>query len=108
MTLAAGVVHRFRFINMTMLEPHAIVSLVSRAGIALWTPLAVDGADLPRSLRRAQPAVQSITIGQTRDFLFQPPAPGDYRMLFYSSPGHLRTTLLLHVGAATVSENTPR
>ncbi|HYK52589.1 MAG TPA: hypothetical protein VEV38_03580 [Candidatus Eremiobacteraceae bacterium] len=41
-----------------------------------WTPLAIDGADLPRGLQQPAIAVQRLTIGQTLDYAFTPSAPG--------------------------------
>jgi manganese oxidase len=100
MTIASGVVHRFRFINMTMLDPDAVISLVSSNRPAEWTPLAVDGADLPLPQRTDEPAVQQITIGQTRDFLFRPPGPGEYELMFWGiAGGPLRMTIPVHAVA---------
>ena len=105
MTVAAGVVQRFRFINMTMLYSGATISLVSAKGPALWKPLAVDGADLPAALRLSETAVQTITIGQTRDFLFEPRAPGEYKLMFWgSSHGRLRLTIPVHVIATSLGK----
>jgi hypothetical protein len=68
-------------------------------------PLAVDGADLPASLRTAEPAIATITIGQTRDFLFEPRAPGEYKLMFWgSSHGRLRMTIPVHVVATTLGK----
>lgn len=105
LTIAAGVAHRFRFINMTMLYSGAIVSLASSNHPAKWVPLAVDGADLPAALRIAQPALANVTIGQTRDFLFEPRAPGEYELMFWgSSRGPLRMTIPVHVVATTLGK----
>jgi FtsP/CotA-like multicopper oxidase with cupredoxin domain len=106
LTMAAGVAQRFRFINMTMLDSSAVVSVVSATKApATWRPLAVDGADLPAMLRIAQPAIATITIGQTRDFLFEPRAPGEYKLMFWgSSRGRLRMTIPVHVVATTVGK----
>jgi len=86
--------------------PGAVVSVVSSTRVpATWRPLAVDGADLPATLRIAQPAIATITIGQTRDFLFEPRAPGEYKLMFWgSSRGRLRMTIPVHVVATTVGK----
>jgi len=98
MTLPAGVAHRFRLINMTTFQTGLIVSLVSAAGPVSWTPIAVDGADLPGPQRRPETAVQAVTIGQTRDFTFFPSAPGEYRLLFQTYLGdQIRVTVPVHV-----------
>lgn len=86
MTLAAGVAHRFRLINLTALASGAVVSLVSAVGPATWKRLAVDGANLPAAQQISEPAVQTVTIGQTRDFIFKPQAPGEYQLLFWFDP----------------------
>lgn len=97
-TIAAGVRNRFRFINMTTFHPDLIVALASGKRTATWTPVARDGADLPASRQTARTAVQTITIGQTRDYLFTPPAPGEYELLFWGYAGDkLRATLPIHV-----------
>ena len=81
-TTAAGVPNRFRLINMTTFHPDLVVSLASAHGTATWTPIARDGADIPTSHRTPRTAVQTLTIGQTRDYIFTAPAPGEYRLLF--------------------------
>ncbi|HZV76158.1 MAG TPA: multicopper oxidase domain-containing protein [Candidatus Babeliales bacterium] len=104
LTVASGVPQRFRFINMTMFDFNAVVALASSSGPASWTPIAVDGADLPLPLRVEEPAVQHITIGQTRDFSFTAPAPGEYSLMFWSDAGgKLRMTIPIHVVPATAA-----
>ncbi|HKE36036.1 MAG TPA: hypothetical protein VKB39_01300, partial [Candidatus Baltobacteraceae bacterium] len=103
-TIVAGVSNRFRFINMTTFHQDMIVSLASDNGTAIWTPIARDGADIPSRRRTARTAVQTLTIGQTRDYLFTPRAPGEYRLLFWGYPGDtLRATLPVHVIAGVVA-----
>lgn len=98
MTIEAGIAHRFRLINMTTFGTGVIVSLVSGAGPAAWTPIALDGADLPAAQCRSKPAVQSLTVGQTRDFTFEPRAPGEYQLMFWGFPGDkVRVTIPVHV-----------
>jgi manganese oxidase len=104
-TVAAGVAQRFRFINVTMLDSEATISLASARGPALWKPLAVDGADLPAALRLREPAVGMVTIGQTRDFLFEPRVPGEYKLMFWAAPGgRLRMTIPIHVIATALGK----
>lgn len=104
-TIAAGVPNRFRLINMTTFHPDLIVSLASVNGTATWTPIARDGYDIPASHRTARTAVQTITIGQTRDYTFTAPAPGEYRLLFWGFAGdQLRATLPVHVVANAVAK----
>lgn len=83
----AGVPQRLRFINMSTFWTRAVVSL-SAGGKALpWTPGAVDGATLPRARRVAQPAVSTVTIGETRDFWFTPRS-GEMVLQFWADPNY--------------------
>ncbi len=80
MTLAAGVTHRFRFINI---GPAGLVrySLNRDTTVVAWQPRAKDGADLPPALRRAGPATLVINVGETYDFEFTPTTlPGSYEL----------------------------
>jgi FtsP/CotA-like multicopper oxidase with cupredoxin domain len=105
MTIVAGVPNRFRFINMTTFHPDMVVSLLSGGRTAGWTPVARDGADIPPTAQSVQTAIQTITIGQTRDYLFTAPAPGEYRLLFWGYSGDkLRAELPIHVIAAAVAK----
>ncbi|MGH8163760.1 MAG: hypothetical protein ACREP1_05435, partial [Rhodanobacteraceae bacterium] len=51
---------------------NAMLSLTAAGRPIWWHPMAVDGADLAAARRVAQPAVDTITIGQTRDYTFTP------------------------------------
>lgn len=75
LVISAGVTHRFRFINMTTIEPLAVISLAHVSTPVSWRPIAVDGADLPAQRRLPEPAVRTLTIGKTLDFEFTPTAP---------------------------------
>ena len=77
--LAAGVSHRFRFINI---GAAGIVrfTLSRDTSLVEWRRRAKDGADLPDRLRRMQPAAQLVGVGETYDFEFLPPAAGTYRL----------------------------
>lgn len=68
----AGVRQRLRFLNMTTFWTHAMLSLSSGGKTLAWTPVAVDGADLALARRTPEPAVDTVTIGQTRDYTFVP------------------------------------
>jgi hypothetical protein len=69
LTVRAGVQQRLRFINVTTFWTHAIVSLGSGNRTVQWQPLAVDGADIQEGRRTPQSAVETVTVGATRDFL---------------------------------------
>ena len=82
-TVHAGVLQRFRLLNVTTFWTNAIVSL-SRAGRTVqWSPLAVDGAYVSPKRRAPESAVETVTIGQTRDFTFMPTSPGDLQLQFW-------------------------
>jgi FtsP/CotA-like multicopper oxidase with cupredoxin domain len=103
-TIVAGVPNRFRLINMTTFHPDVVVSLASANATATWTPVARDGADIPAPCRTARTAVQTLTIGQTRDYLFTAARPGEYRLLFWGFAGDkLRATLPIHVVGSAIA-----
>ena len=86
--IAAGVAHRFRLINI---GAAGVVRYSLRADTALvqWRARAKDGADLPETLRLMLPATQLVSVGETYDFEFSPPAPGAYELsvVFAPPPG---------------------
>ena len=96
--LRAGVAHRFRFINI---GPAGSVRYSIHRGQDTvpqsWRLVAKDGADVPRSRQGRRPAMQMVAIGETWDFLFEPPAPGEY-LLYWQSFALVRgpRTLLRH------------
>lgn len=77
--LRAGQRYRLRFIGI-LPAPAPIVTLSSAGAAVDWLPLAKDGADLPASLRVAQPAKVRVFPGETYDFEFQPAKPGEIRL----------------------------
>jgi hypothetical protein len=82
-TCRAGVPQRFRFINMTTFWTQALISLSSGSRAVQWSPLQVDGAYVASGRRVPESAVQTITIGQTRDFTFTPRTPGELQLQFW-------------------------
>ena len=64
---------------LTLGGQNLIVSLVDETRVVRWIPLAKDGRDLPAPLQTEGPAVNAMTIGETRDFRFTPQHAG--RML---------------------------
>jgi len=78
-TLRASAPHRFRLINITANNGGFNVTLTSPANAVQWTPVAKDGADLSASQRQPRPANrQPLSVGETIDFEWRPPAPGVY------------------------------
>jgi FtsP/CotA-like multicopper oxidase with cupredoxin domain len=79
MTLKKGITYRFRVINITALGPDLTVSLLSNGTPVKWRAIANDGADLPAQLQTIKTANdQSVSIGQTMDFVFDPEKKGEY------------------------------
>lgn len=97
MQLKVGRMYRFRLINITALNPDIVVNFLSQGSPVMWRPMAKDGANLPVGQMKMIPAAaQAITIGETRDFQFQPNKAGNYifevRDVFEN---HLYVTLVL-------------
>jgi FtsP/CotA-like multicopper oxidase with cupredoxin domain len=79
MVLNRGINYRFRIINITAIGPDLTVSVLLNGAPVDWRPIAKDGADLPIDLKRIKPAFdQSVSIGQTMDFAFNPTRTGNY------------------------------
>ena len=71
----AGQRHRVRLINITP-DDILTVAVETAQGLSTWKPVTKDGAPLPRHLRAASPARQTIAAGETYDFeLDLSPAP---------------------------------
>jgi len=79
LTLAAGVPHRFRFVNIGVAGRFPF-SILRDSTLVTWRRLAKDGADLPPSQARTGPARQMIEVGETFDAEFTA-APGEYRLV---------------------------
>jgi FtsP/CotA-like multicopper oxidase with cupredoxin domain len=77
--LTAGDVHRLRFVT---LHPDWEVTYTLRndSTVARWRAVAKDGADVPVALATRRPAFVVMGPGETADFEFQPPAPGEWRI----------------------------
>lgn len=79
LTLRVGEAHRLRFIDINPATD--MWFMIQRdSTYADWTPLAKDGADLPLSQQRPTPARVRLAVGETRDMLFTPAAPGEWRL----------------------------
>jgi len=95
--LERGVRYRLRFVNITTGRPGMRVEMRRDSALAMWTPLAKDGADLPASRRVMQPARQRISIGETFDFEVTPSLPGTTRLEMLTVGGTLLGAVLVHV-----------
>jgi manganese oxidase len=69
----AGTSHRIRLVNITP-DDIFVVSLQSADGPVTWRPLAKDGATVPAAESVVGPARQTIAVGETYDFEYQPVA----------------------------------
>ena len=79
LTLAAGVPHRLRFVNIGVAGRFP-VSVFRDSTLASWRRLAKDGADLPAGQAVRSAARQVIEVGETFDAEFTG-APGEYRLV---------------------------
>jgi FtsP/CotA-like multicopper oxidase with cupredoxin domain len=83
--LAVGVAHRLRLV---FIQPNGGARLRLRAAgpvdtsLAVWRPIAKDGADLPPAQARPRLAQALVAMGETYDFEFTPRSPGPYVMEF--------------------------
>jgi manganese oxidase len=79
LTLAAGVPHRLRFVNIGV-AGRFMWSVFRDSTLANWRRMAKDGADLPAGQATLGPARQVIEVGETFDAEFTG-APGEYRLV---------------------------
>ncbi|MBT8488553.1 MAG: multicopper oxidase domain-containing protein [Gemmatimonadetes bacterium] len=77
--LQVGREYRLRFMHISPEDQKSVV-LSGPNGISEWTPAAEDGADLPASLVRPTAATFDPHVGETYDFVWSPPAAGDYEL----------------------------
>jgi manganese oxidase len=98
--LTAGETHRLRLINMTIVNAGLEVHLLGADSTATrWLAVAKDGMDLPAHQRVMRPAWQPVSIGETYDFMFTPPAPGRYLLQVRSSRGLVQAQQRIEVAA---------
>lgn len=84
--MTVGDTNRVRIVSI-----HADWALSFRLGndsaTARWTPLAVDGADLPQALRRTGLARVRMGPGETADFTFVPTREGELTLEVWNDGG---------------------
>jgi FtsP/CotA-like multicopper oxidase with cupredoxin domain len=78
--LKQGVRYRFRFINITPHDPLLTVSVLTGSSPVMWRAIAKDGADLPISQATERPARQTVSVGETYDFEFEPRSAAELRL----------------------------
>jgi hypothetical protein len=64
-----------------------------------WLAVAKDGMDLPAHQRVMRPAWQPVSIGETYDFMFTPPAPGRYLLQVRNQRGSVQAQQRIEVAA---------
>jgi FtsP/CotA-like multicopper oxidase with cupredoxin domain len=77
--LAAGVPHRFRFVNIGVAGRFRF-SIYRDSALVEWRALARDGADLPPTQALVGPSQEWLDVGETRDVEFRP-TRGEYRLI---------------------------
>lgn len=86
----AGESHRLRFINITVTNAGLQMHLLAADSTATqWLAVAKDGMDLPVHQRVMRTARQPVSIGETYDFMFTPPAPGRYLLQMRAGGGNV-------------------
>ena len=78
--LQAGKSYRFRFINISTNNQGMQASLRNSSGVANWTLIAKDGADLPAEQVHPSTAQFTITVGETKDVTFTAAKAEDYQL----------------------------
>jgi hypothetical protein len=73
------------------------IEMLRDSVLAMWTPIAKDGADLPIARRVMRPARRRISIGETVDFEVTPRSPGTMRLDMRTNSGMLLGTIAINV-----------
>lgn len=94
---AHGRTHRLRLINIAPAGEITVRIHAPNRRLALWRPIAKNGATLPPHRAVTGRAVTSMQVGETADFGFTPPAPGDYLMVFDNVIDAPRVAIVLRV-----------
>ena len=101
MELKKGVKYRFRFINITPHDPLLTVSVAAGSSPVTWRAIAKDGADLPASQATERPARQTVSVGETYDFEFQPQSTTQLRLEVFrparAAIGQSRIVVPIHI-----------
>jgi hypothetical protein len=103
--LKAGVIYRFRFMNITLFNALARVRLVRDGFPVMWRAVAKDGAALPERQRTMGLADRVVSVGETMDFAFRPSEPGEYRLEMRSFVGERFVDQRIDVVAETAANS---
>jgi FtsP/CotA-like multicopper oxidase with cupredoxin domain len=87
--LDADISHRVRLINISPSIPLTFQLLVDSVPVT-WRALAKDGADLPASQARSQPATVQIGVGETYDFELPSSVEGELQLRVRDPVGRIR------------------
>ncbi len=102
--LVAGRTYRLRMININP-EWRVQFSIVSDTSVAMWRPVAKDGADLPKSQRTLQPAFLLTGPGETADFEFTPASVGELQLNIRTRVAGWNIPVLLRVRSAQAAND---
>lgn len=86
-TWRAGQHYRLRFINVHISRPSMRMRLMNGDTPLRWRTLAKDGMTLPADQMIEVPSVVQMGNGETYDFDFVPPEPGDLRLTITDAAG---------------------
>ena len=107
MELEAGTTYRLHIIQI---HPQAVV--VFRLGgdstIAMWTPVAKDGADLPPEQSTSRPAYILMGAGENGEFLYTPEQPGLQKLTMNTQLAGWYVPMLLFVRPAKKDSGSQR
>lgn len=95
LVLRAGVANRIRIITIPSAGSGEVVLLADSTPVT-WRAVAKDGADLPPVQATERPARQAVSVGETHDFVYTPPVPGELRLELRGGPV-VYATLPIHV-----------
>ncbi|HSR42595.1 MAG TPA: multicopper oxidase domain-containing protein, partial [Longimicrobiales bacterium] len=80
--MTVGTPHRLRIIQITPSSGPLLVRLVRDGFPERWQPIAHDGWSLPAHQQDVVAARQAIGVGETYDFRYTPPQPGELALEF--------------------------
>jgi manganese oxidase len=103
LVVQAGVRQRLRFINVTTFWTNEVVSISSQGRVVQWLPIAVDGAEIRAARRSLQSAVDTVTVGQTRDYEFTPQR-GDFLLQIWPDASVSPVNILVHAMGRDVDD----
>ncbi len=95
--LRVGTPYRLRFINVHTFRPSMIMKVMRDSTLLRWRAIAKDGMDLPVDQATVRPSAQQMGNGETYDFEFTPPTPGDLKIEVTAGNGVLLVSMPVRV-----------